>query len=491
MKATLHPLVSALLAATVLLSACTGPAPTPGLPSSPATTSTPVAPTETALPTVTKTAVPTSVPTIEIEPTPEPEFAQPAGCLSAEDQAGLSTEQMLAYADSLLGFSIPLSELKLPRAWNAAADTNLTLEEGVLAFDVNHVREGYRLQYALNALHVAGFAAYLRHNERDETHILAVSLNQPPPAAWEDYISAYWTGKAPAGDSTLLPGLRLTPCDWMVASGRAPDLEAGTLEAADWSQPDLASAGEAYLAEMTEDAFEVAYKIDWLEGGKTESPVTMCGPLTWSINTDARAFPPGYGEWMQGPKSFWLPSPSLNGRPWSLFPADTYTVMKNEEPLRKFDFSTFPLHSGDIVYTYSGGDGFDHVMVVTDVDEDGRVYAVSNIIRYRPIKWYSIEHIMLYDPGDPLAGYFFNEWATDFVNGRTGHGGFEVLRWNWRAKDINREDASYTVQPGDTLPLVAARWRTPPEEILRANGMEKDAQLSIGQELVIPAMPLH
>lgn len=489
MKANLRPLVSSLCAAALLLSACAGPTATPAPSSQPVPSFTPVVPTVTALPTMTATIPPTAEAPTETPPALVLEYAQPAGCLSAAQQAELNTEGMLAYADSLLGFSIPLSTLKLPRAWNAAAGTNLTLAEGVLAFDVNHIREGYRLQYALNALHVAGFAAYLREDERNEKHILAVSLNQPPPAPWEEYASAYWTGEAPAGDPTLLPGLRLTPCDWMVASGRTPDLEAGALEAADWSQPDLATAGETYLAEMTEDAFEVAYKIDWLEGGKTESPVTMCGPLTWSINKDARAFPLGYGEWLEGPKSFWLPSPSLNGRPWSLFPPDTFTVMKNEEPLRKFDFSTFPLHPGDIVYTYGGRDGFDHVIVVTDVDEDGRVYAVSNIIRYRPIKWYSIEHIMLYDPSDPMAGYFFNEWATDFVNGRTGHGGFEVLRWNWRAKDISGEDASYTVQPGDTLPLVAARWRTPPEEILRANGMEKDAQLTVGQELVIPAMP--
>jgi hypothetical protein len=213
----------------------------------------------------------------------------------------------------------------------------------------------------------------------------------------------------------------------------------------------------------------------------------MCGPLVWSICSDAGVFPPGYGDWLSGPKSFWLPKPEVNGRPWSLFPPETYRVIHIHDPLGRYDFSILPLHPGDMLYTYSGGDGFDHVLVVTEEDEQGRIYAVSNVIRYKPEKRFTIERILLYDPNDAQAGYFRNQWSKDLANGRTGQKGFEVFRWNWRAKDIEGVDVSYIVQPGDTLPLVAARWHTPPEEILKANGLEMDAQLLVGQELIVPA----
>ncbi len=492
MKKRTLSLTFTFCAAAALLAGCVGPAPSFTYTPLPKPSFTPAprvepAPIEVASnPTL---PAPSPEPTRESQALPEAEFAQPAGCLSAAEQAGLSPEQMLAYADALLGFSRPLSERRLSRVWNAAKGMNMALEAGVLALDVNDIRDAWRLQPALNALHVAGFAAFLRDDEHDGTHILAISLNQAPPTAWESYAAGYWSEGAPAGDRTILPGLRLTPCDWMVASGQAPDRAAGVMEAADWSQPDLAAAGAAYLAGTTEAAFEVAFEIDWLENGKTESPVTMCGPLAWSICADGRLFPPGYGGWMEGPKSFWLPSPEKNGRPWSLFPPDTYIIQKIDQPLGSFDFSTYPLQPADIVYTYSGGDGFDHILVVTDVDETGRVYAVSNVIRYKPEKLFTIEHVLLYDPNDPQAGFFHNEWCNDLANGRTGHKGFEVLRWNWRAKDITGQAASDTVRAGDTLPLIAARWHTLPEAILQANGLEQGAQLLVGQELVIPAMP--
>jgi len=48
----------------------------------------------------------------------------------------------------------------------------------------------------------------------------------------------------------------------------------------------------------------------------------------------------------------------------------------------------------------------------------------------------------------------------------------------------------YIVRAGDSLPLVAMLWKTPPEEIARANGMQLSDQLEVGQTLSIPPNPL-
>jgi hypothetical protein len=87
---------------------------------------------------------------------------------------------------------------------------------------------------------------------------------------------------------------------------------------------------------------------------------------------------------------------------------------------------------------------------------------------------------------DPAAGVAKNDWHADRLNGRTGHAGFDVFRWAWVDKDVKGAAVPYAVQVGDTLGLVAARWRTPAELIARYNGLTMEADLSIGQELMIP-----
>ena len=259
--------------------------------------------------------------------------------------------------------------------------------------------------------------------------------------------------------------------------------------ASSWQQPDFVTAGQPFLAANTAEAFQVARQINWLNDSNGESPVLMCGPLAWSILNRAGAFPPGYGEWLNNPKSFWLPKPSENGRPWSLFPPDSYSVARFSDPIASFDFSRYPLQPGDLVYTYSGGDGFDHILVVTEEDGNGKVFTVSNLIKIYPQTAYSIQHLLLYDSSDPNAGVYRNEWSKDLRNGRTGHKGFEVFRWKWREKDLSGKAAAYQVAPGDSLALVAAKWRTPPERIASANQLDPAQALKVGQELSIPPNP--
>jgi hypothetical protein len=249
--------------------------------------------------------------------------------------------------------------------------------------------------------------------------------------------------------------------------------------------PDYASVATTYLADTNEEATRIARQIGWLEEG-LEAPNTMCGPLVWSILHDAGALPLDWGAWSEGPKAFWLAKPSTNGRPWSLFPDGSYRVYSFKEPLGKFDFHQFPLYPGDFLYTYSVKDGFDHMMVVTEVDGESNVYSVTNKVQVAPEKKMTIERLLLLNLQDPSVGIARNQWAGDRKNGRTGHAGFDVFRWAWMEKNILAQAAAYTVQPGDTLRLIALRWHTPIERIARYNGITVDAALLVGQEMQIP-----
>lgn len=414
-------------------------------------------------------------------------YGEPAGC--QEPLADELLADRLAYAEHIYGFAGSLQARWQNRVWNPAAGRMETTGSAVVALSVKDLAPEYRLQELANALFVAGFVPWLRRDEENELHILAVAL-QPGvmESEWGGYVTAYFGGPLaePDNDLSVIPMMRLTPCDWMVRQGYAPAVEAGELEMAAWEQPDFTSGAELFLATNTDEAYTIAYMIDWQPEGDKESPTTMCGPLTWSIIANAGALPPGYGPWSLGAKSFWLPDPRENGRPWNLFPGWMYSLEKHATPAELFDFGAHPLYEGDIVYTYALNLGFDHVLTVTEVDPDGGAYTVTNLIQVKPEKSYTIRRVLLYSPIDPRAGIFRNEWSKDLANGLTGQDGFEVFRWKWREKDILGQNAAYTVQPGDTLPLVAARWRTPPEQIAAANGLDPALPLRAGAELVIP-----
>lgn len=473
-----------ILTLALLLSACM-PLPAALLPPAPIPTR--LQPTFTALPTLTPLATNTP-PALTPTPIPLESYAGPAGCLAAQAQAGRSTAQMLAYANELLGWQTPLERRQLLHVWNAVNGAYASTGEDVLVFATGDIVSRYLVQNALDALHVAGFVTWLRMDARQGEHILALPLHagvQDGP--WSGYVQAYFAASdsLPEGDATVRPARKLTPCRWMVSAGFAPSQPAGVLEAADWSQPDFKTAAAAYVAETDEAAAAVARQIAWLDG-RSEAPALMCGPLAWAITDAAGAFPPGYGAWHRSPKSFWLPKPSENGRPWSLFAPGTFTVQRFNGPLGTFDLSVYPLETGDLLYTYAGSDGFDHLLVVSEADADGNRFAVTNLVQVEPEEQVTIQRVLLYNQYDPSVGILRNQWANDHVNGRTGDKAFEIFRWAWRDKDIRGEAVDYTVLPGDTLPLVAARWRTPPDAIAAANHLHPADPLSVGQVLVIP-----
>lgn len=156
-------------------------------------------------------------------------------------------------------------------------------------------------------------------------------------------------------------------------------------------------------------------------------PLTMCGPLTASILWEAGVLPDA-----QMIPEFWLLDPDQDEAllrrafppdRWARF--DFYNI-----PISMFDFRSFPLIPGDVVYLYSGWKwrGFEHVLVVSYVDSQGGVYAVSNV---GTPKGYVVKEALLYDPQDPSDGYFI--WWNDhtkksWLGGLTGTAGFTVWR---------------------------------------------------------------
>lgn len=154
-------------------------------------------------------------------------------------------------------------------------------------------------------------------------------------------------------------------------------------------------------------------------------PSNMCAPLAVAILRDA-------GVVRSGPSlaPYWLLDPREN--PYllrRLFPPERFCYRHFAQGPFQVDFSAFPLHVGDFLYLYAGTWGtFEHVLVVTRVDEQGRAYAVTNL-NLRPEGYYGVREVLLYDPQRPGEGMFAT-WA-DYHHaaiGLTGLGGFDLWR---------------------------------------------------------------
>lgn len=208
----------------------------------------------------------------------------------------------------------------------------------------------------------------------------------------------------------------------------------------------------------------------------------MCGPLAASILLEADLIPASVGP-LRDPKSFWLANPAINGRPWTFFSSDEYELFRFPIRLDYFDFNAWPLCTGDTVFTYAGIGEFSHVFVVTEVDTRGRAYSVTNYSQEDG--GFLVERLMLYDPANPKEGVFNDEWSNDASRGRTGLGGFEVLRRTGSCFQPGTQ-LKYSVRPGDTLSTLASRFHTSVPAILDANQYSTEAmKLEVGQEIWI------
>lgn len=502
----------------ILLTACTSPTPTPSVDPtsttapSPIPTGTPAPLTATVLPS--PTADPSAPTALALTPTAAPTpFYEPAGCrqpssdLSKVTINGFTlnrrTYEMLQYAAQLYQGEIDLTNTALTQgSYSNNGPASFGTHLGGGAVDISVIRpNSYTVLYAeiiplITALRTAGFAAWLRDwNELAEgsgIHIHAVAVGDPElsPEAVEQLTgpAGYFRGFAgylkpdgtPAPDHDGPPIL----CEWMVSAGYS-DLRPESEQQPVPDDPNwmitLRETANSYITATNEESVQAARSLQYLSSGQ-EDPSLMCGPLAASLWQTAGLLPPGIGPW-NDLHNYWLADPDIDGKPWSLFNGPDYRLYSFETPLAQFDFNAWPLRPGDFLYTYANENGFEHMFVVTEVDQAGRAYTVANQYRGEQVG-YLIERLMLYDPLAPGEGVIYEEW-TDRVLGRTGHDGFDVLRLEGLSQAPG-ELYEVHIRPGDTVYTLAEKYYSTPEAVTAANPQVDITRLEVGNWLWVP-----
>jgi hypothetical protein len=183
----------------------------------------------------------------------------------------------------------------------------------------------------------------------------------------------------------------------------------------------LQEASLDYLALTPADGSQIARSLNIVKDGG--DPTNICGPLSIAILSDAGILDPYIKI-----RDFWLLNPTTDRRLLDqTFPSERFDHFQFSTPVNEMDWKSFPLTPGDFLYLYAGSKGtFEHMLVVTRVDEFGRAYSVTN---HATPEGFVIDEVMLYDPSDPGLGKF-SEWANRQNNkiGTTGFGGFELWR---------------------------------------------------------------
>lgn len=410
---------------------------------------------------------------------------------------------MLQYAAQLYGGEIDVTGKAITQGSysnNGPASFGTHLGGGVV--DISVIRPGTNsvlyseIEPLVRALRVAGFAAWLRDwNELGEgsgihIHAVAVGDKELSPAAQDQLTGIYgylrgYSG-VPQSSGTPVPDRHGGPliCQWMIEVGytdmRAPSQIPTQPQPGVVWQDKLRQVANTFLADTPEEANAVARRLKFIDG-KSESASLVCGPLAASILRDAGLLPDEFGP-VQDLHSYWLANPEIDGRPWTLFPKRDYELFQFDTPIKQFDFTAWPLRPGDFLYTHTRRVGFEHMFVVTEVDEQGRAYTVTN--QYQADKTYLIQRLLLYDPADPTAGVIQNEWSNPRL-GRTGLVGFDVLRRRGASLPAGSL-YTYLVQPGDTLQKVAGKFYSTAEGITALNCNSDLARLMVGQPLLIP-----
>ena len=229
--------------------------------------------------------------------------------------------------------------------------------------------------------------------------------------------------KTPAPTSTNTPIPSATP---------VPPTPTLTLK--EQREANLYQASLHYLADTAEEADLVAREIDFASGPH-ESADNACGPLTVAIMKDG-----GYLPEDANPHDMWLLCPredipgcnGLNILDQKFFPQSEYDYIRIEESVGTWDWAKNPLQPGDWLYLFvrkgiSKYDGFDHMLVVTRVDDRGRAYSVTNVNKG---DGFVIQEELLYDPRRAGVG-LFADLTNDKLRkelGMTGTAGFLLIR---------------------------------------------------------------
>lgn len=191
----------------------------------------------------------------------------------------------------------------------------------------------------------------------------------------------------------------------------------------------LYEASLQYLAKDTEAAIKIAQAIDFKEGTDYDHPAQMCGPLAIVMLQAA-----GLIDKSVKPHDFLTWDPDKNPIPKKILEKNGYTRYRVRQSVGLVDVSKLKLEAGDFLYMYGGT--YEHMLVVTRVDAQGRAYAVTNYIDHidrdkqgKSTPQFAIQELMLYDPTKPGTGWFAI-WSDVKQNqhGRTGTSGFDVWR---------------------------------------------------------------
>ncbi len=244
----------------------------------------------------------------------------------------------------------------------------------------------------------------------------------------------------PSKTRTATPTSTVTPTPTITPSPTPlPPTATPTMTAREQAALRLYEASLNYIAETNEDAKAMVKAIDYLDG-PWESPDNACGPLTAAIMRDGGFLPedsPVKDMWLlclrEDEKDEELPF--CSGRKTLnriYFPPEDYDYIEVEESIGTYDFVKHPLEVGDWLYLYvlkgvSNYRGFDHMLVVTRIDENGAAYSVTNINHG---EGFVILEEMLYDPTQPGVGLFY-DLSNDELRkelGMTGTAGFLLIR---------------------------------------------------------------
>jgi len=189
----------------------------------------------------------------------------------------------------------------------------------------------------------------------------------------------------------------------------------------------LIQAAQKYISPDPETAEATVKEMAYAKGATAS---LTCGPLAFAILQDAGLISPYLNL-----NDTWLvsPLPEKNETLFKeIFPEDEFEWLRDTTPIAEMDFTINPLQSGDFVYTFGGN--YEHMFVVTRIDETGRAYTVQNIeqgyLNGDPDDTsFIIEETLLYDPDHPDEGVIY-QWANPFFwkLGLTGTNGFQRFR---------------------------------------------------------------
>jgi hypothetical protein len=226
----------------------------------------------------------------------------------------------------------------------------------------------------------------------------------------------------------------------------------------------LAESALKYEVDTEPDAILVARSLEYLHNDG--HPASVCGPLAMAILRDASLvskYVDLHDYWLLNPRD----SKNLKILERT-FPKEEFLWFKSSESTALFDFTDFPLKAGDFLYLYAGDPGsFEHMLTVSRVDEAGRAFAVTN---FDTPEGYVIQEVMLYDPGQPGVGKFY-DWTNrkNYRYGLTGFGGFDLWRFAMPVPEMGVQELALAEAIDGVIKKHGGKWYLLIKEVSKNN----------------------